>query len=332
MSVDAQLVESSPTVEAPSPVQPAEGAESRYESDMRQFLDTGEMPKPAEAEPEKEQEAKATEAEPEQPIERTEEPEKQPESGTGSKPKGAEHRKAQLARDIQNALQERAKVLQELQFLEERKRAAMDQPKPAAKPSEPDSPKEPKLADFDDYEAYQEAREAYLVDKATREALAKFEAKQQREAEARAEQQREAEAREAAQAWTDRVNAMPADYHDVVTSNDELGRALTVEVAQAIMATGNPAIAYHLGKNVAEAAKLKALPTAKMLIEIGKLDARLSLEAKAPDEKAKPKPVVKPVPRELGVGSAPVDEMAAALERGDFATYERLMDARERKR
>lgn len=328
MQLDEQIAPSSGAEAQP---ETPKAPEQLSDKDMMHFLDTGEMPKKAEAEPEQAPEPEA-EAKPTQDI-----PENQPESGAGKqKAKGAEYRKQQLAREVQEALARRAEVLQDLQMLEERRKALMEQPKPPDSTPGADSLTEPKLEDFEDYQSYDKARLAYIEARAEKKALDAIEKKLAEREKALREHDQKTQAEKAAQTWVERVEAVKsrmADYDEVVTFNDELGAHITPEMVQAIRELDNgPEVAYHLGKNTAEAARLKALPPHKLLIEIGKLEARISQPAQKPNGTAKPQPVVKPLPRELGTGSGAVDPIADALARGDFKTYEQLMDAKERRR
>lgn len=78
-----------------------------------------------------------------------------------------------------------------------------------------------------------------------------------------------------------------ADY-DTVARNPSV--PITPAMAEIIRDSDlGPDIAYHLGKNVQEAAKIAALPANRQAVELGKLEARLS--APRPLPKQPPAPV-----------------------------------------
>lgn len=145
-----------------------------------------------------------------------------------------------------------------------------------AKPQD-DAP--PKREDFDSLEDYLEAKADWKVEQKLRERDAKTEEiERQREAKNRAEQLDrtwEERARTAAQRF--------ADFHDVVTHNEDL--TVTPAMAAAIKATENGIdIAYHLGKNPAEAERIASLDPVAQVWELGKLAATLTTKpvSKAP--------------------------------------------------
>ena len=78
-----------------------------------------------------------------------------------------------------------------------------------------------------------------------------------------------------------------ADY-DTVTRNP--GIAITPSMAEIIRDSDvGPDLAYHLGKNPVEAAKIAALPPTRQAVELGKLEARVT--APKPLPKQPPAPV-----------------------------------------
>jgi hypothetical protein len=75
------------------------------------------------------------------------------------------------------------------------------------------------------------------------------------------------------------------DYEDVVFALP--ANVMTPELALAIFETGTPAdIAYHLGKNPAEAERISKLPPLRKAVELGKLETKIqaaaSVTTKAP--------------------------------------------------
>lgn len=85
---------------------------------------------------------------------------------------------------------------------------------------------------------------------------------------------------------------------------------LSPEMALAIFQTGQPAdVAYHLGKNPDEAARIAKLPPLKKAIELGKLEGKL---AAAPTKTTQAPPVIKPIG-----GAEPAKTDSAKLARTD---------------
>src|SRR5260221_12946246 len=80
-------------------------------------------------------------------------------------------------------------------------------------------------------------------------------------------------------------------------------------MAQSIARLDNgPAIAYHLGKNPKEAARIAALPNPMQLIEMGKLSATLAAP-KSPEVSRTPKPI-KPLGSKASAGPKLISEMS----------------------
>lgn len=98
-----------------------------------------------------------------------------------------------------------------------------------------------------------------------------------------------------------------ADY-DAVTRNPSL--PITDPMAEIIRESDlGPEIAYHLGKNPAEAARLAALPERLQAKELGKLEARISAPKSAP----KPPPApISPVGGNASGGVADPTKMSMA--------------------
>jgi hypothetical protein len=143
----------------------------------------------------------------------------------------------------------------------------------------------PQRANFDNPDAYEDA----LIEWSTAKAASKI-PQQQAQADAqRAQQQHEAATRAAWQERSARVAEEHPDFQEVVF-NPSL--AVTPAMTTAMLNTDNgPAIAYHLGKNLAEAARISALPPPKQFTEI----ARLSVRLEAPPPVSKAPPPIKPV-------------------------------------
>lgn len=196
-------------------------------------------------------------------------------------PKGVQKRINELTRARYEAEQARNEA--ERRAYEMAMMIANGAVKPAAHPSAPQSQAEPSLGDFESFDAYAAA----LVDHRVKAAL-----QQQQQA---VRQSQEAEtAKQAKDAFVLRMQTFAAqeapDFERVAFSNPHMTDAM----AQAIMASEDgPRIAYMLGKNPAESARLAALPPILQAREIGKIEANLNRTATQKTSGAPPP--VKPV-------------------------------------
>ena len=196
----------------------------------------------------------------------------------------AEAKAKQLETASTEAAERLAKV--EAELAELRAKAANTNPtndNQATETEQPAADVRPTRDQFDDPEAYDEA----LAGWAEREGLRKAEAKATAEREATekaAQEAREDAERKAAEAeianlnatWTSRVEAFKQTHEDfeaVATADDVL---ITPVMGQAILRTENgPDVAYFLGQNKDEAARIAALHPAQQLMELGVLAHRL---------------------------------------------------------
>jgi hypothetical protein len=147
----------------------------------------------------------------------------------------------------------------------------------------------PARADFADPDAYEDA----LIDWSSRRASAKARAD---EAEQRVKDARFSEFEAQKKLFLDRKTAFMKnnpDYEDIAESDDvEISGAMT----SAILASEDgPAIAYYLGQNPDDAARIAKLSPMQAAKEIGKIEARLGADAKdaadAKPFKRKPAPM-----------------------------------------
>lgn len=97
------------------------------------------------------------------------------------------------------------------------------------------------------------------------------------------------------------------DY-DAVTRNPSV--PITPSMAEIIRDSEvGPDLAYHLGRNQAEAAKIAALPPTRQAVELGKLEARLTAPKALPKQPPAP---VDPVGGSASGGSADPSKMSMA--------------------
>lgn len=110
-------------------------------------------------------------------------------------------------------------------------------------------------------------------------------------------------------AWAERVNDFKAEYADFeqVAFAAPIGQATSLMVAD--MEDG-PAIAYHLGKNPAEARRIDALPERQRLYALGKIAAQVT----SPPPKrvtTAPTPINAVAGKSAGGSNDPPDDMKA---------------------
>lgn len=144
---------------------------------------------------------------------------------------------------------------------------------------QPQTDAQPKREDFDSLEDYLDAKADWKVEQKLRERDAKAQAtERQRETRTQVEQNDRAWQERAAKA-----GERYADFEDVVFGNEDL--EISPAMAAAIKVTENGVdIAYHLGKNPAEASRIAKLDPVAQVWELGKLSATLNTKpvSKAP--------------------------------------------------
>jgi len=217
----------------------------------------------------------------------------QQEQAEAPKPKPIQKRISELVR-------EREAARREAEYWRQQAHIAQ----PAAKPAE--APKaELKPEDFPTYEDY-------LVAKAETKATARL----QSELAARAEEARrmaETRAQSAAvaefQARADEVRARYEDFDDVVS---DPATPISPVMADAIVASSaGHDVAYFLGKNKQEAARIAALPPLGQVMEIARLESRLATAQRRQTNAPAP-------PRTVPGGGGPVRDLYSA---GSDAEY-----------
>lgn len=196
-------------------------------------------------------------------------------------------RAAEDARKVAEDARERAETAL-ARALELAERVGSDKPK--------DAPSRPKRDTFDTPEAYDTALDSWLVRQSEQAATTAIE--RQKAADAQAEAKRlETEAETARQEElrgraitfqqrADKVKAQHEDYDEVVMkAPDEGGPVITDNMSLAILEADNgPEIAYHLGKNRAEADRIAALSPARQVYEIGRISLRIENDVAAAEK------------------------------------------------
>lgn len=225
----------------------------------------------------------------------------------------AEKYKAQAERDLLKAQLDEALKAKTPETKPEKKEAA----EPAKGPAEP------QLKDFSDWDEYQKAHRAYVTElidfktaQVVEKALAERDSKQ-----AKTTQEQQAKASE--DAWKTREKEFAVknpDYFEAVHRQD---LQISAVAARAIVSEENGTdIAYYLGKNQAEADRIRSLDDIGQAKAIGRLAERLAKPTPAADTPAPPrKRSEAPAPPTLLSGkSAPAEAVPDA---SDFAAFER---------
>lgn len=188
---------------------------------------------------------------------------------------------------------------------------------------------EPEPDDFEDYNDYLDALTDYKAELKFAEKMKKAkpeEPKGDTEAADEPEVERDIELEDATDYLFDAFadyRAKHDDFDDVVQAAD---LKITRDMVVAMADTDDPAgIAYHLGKNKDEAARIAKLTPLAQAREIGKLEVLLT----------QPKPEIKPTPKKQTKAPEPIDPLKGgdastkAPHEMDFAEYEQAMNERE---
>lgn len=196
--------------------------------------------------------------------------EKAPESESSPQPKGVQKRLDEMRRQIGDVQRMNDRLLAIVE-----KSLKGDKAPPL--PEVPAGP--PKRENFDTYEEYLDAKADWKVAETLNEVRRR--ALHEQAQQVAVQREREWEARQA------KAASKYEDFLDVVNSED---LPITDVMADAIKETeAGPEIAYFLGKNPREAARIAALSPAAQVREIGKIEARLELTpAKAPSKAPAP--------------------------------------------
>jgi len=226
-----------------------------------------------------------------------------------------EKRFSELTKQREQAKQEAAKEREARENLEARLREYEQK----ASPLVVDEPlgQEPQPSQFQDAFEYAKALSEWNVEKVLAE-------RDRAEASRRANEERN----KVISAWTQKVEAAKAkmpDFEEMVASADV---AVNDAVRDAIIESDvGPEVLYHLAQDTEYARKLAAMPVAKALKEIGKLEARFEV---------KDEPEAKPVARQSNAPSPirPLKASSSAADvpinaNGEFhGTYQQWKEAR----
>jgi hypothetical protein len=221
----------------------------------------------------------------------------------GDEPRGVGKALAKLRQEKREA-EERERLLAErlgqaTEALERFNKA--QEPKPAEVDPEP---VKPTRTEFPDQVAYDMAMDVYIDQKASWVARKEVQAvteKTRQEVETKLIEEQQRVAREAYASRVEKVRERHADYEEFAHAPDV---QVSMHMAHAIIQSENgPELQYYLGKNPAEAQRIMALPADRQLMEMGRIEARLS-EPQAAPVAAAPKPAVSAAPKPIKPVSA----------------------------
>lgn len=190
----------------------------------------------------------------------------------------------------------------------------------AARPKEePKADPRPSRDQFDDPDAYDEAmvdwgkREGIRVaEDAAAEARAKAAEEAKAEAEAKAREAQEAEIASWNTKWTNARTEAIEKYPDYVEVAEAENVKITGEMAAAILQADNGTdVAYYLGQNPDEAARIAGLTMARQMLEIGRLSERLEAPAPRRRRAAQDAPIE---PIDTSVNTADTSEAEPTME------------------
>lgn len=153
--------------------------------------------------------------------------------------------------------------------------------KPAAAETHVDAvveEEEPTPPAFENPEQYQRDMAKYTADLVARTTKRAIKAQQVEDQQAKIQSDQRAATARVQSEFSARVNAFKAetpDYDEVVGKNEDV--TITPVMASAIsMLPKGPEVAYFLGKNLAEANRISALPALLQIAELGALQAKLA--------------------------------------------------------
>lgn len=194
-----------------------------------------------------------------------------------------EKRFSELTKARKQAEENAAKAQAEKEALEARLREYEERVAPQQKTAEDPIGAEPRADQFDDAFEYAKALAEWSAEKALYD-------RDQQEANRKAEEERQ----KVLKTWSEKLEkAKPnlADFDDIVNSTQVV---VSNEVRDAIIESDvGPEILYHLASlDGEEAERFQALPMAKALREIGKLEARFEKQEAAEETAVRSKPVV----------------------------------------
>jgi hypothetical protein len=241
--------------------------------------------------PESEPEGKGTESEGNEGTDDLEASEAEGESEGKGKTQGKKG--GGFQKRISKLTADKANLARELEYWKSVATQSKGQPdsKSTAEPAapKPDAKTEgkprPKPGDFETYAEFQKAEEAWLDERVE----SKFAERERKQKDSEAKNAKVSSER----AFAERVKAFAEknqDYHDVITEAREQNLFVSETMGQVILDSENgPAIFYALAKNPSEGARIGSLPPHRQMMEMGKIEARITQAQSVPEKKPETK-------------------------------------------
>jgi len=211
------------------------------------------------------------------------------------KAKGVQKRLDELVKQREEERAEKLRLLALVEELQRGHKPEVKAPEPEPEGLEPE-PVEPNRLDFEDLDAYDIAIKRYAREVAEWSANNAI-AKARREAEENARQRQIEEGqRKAVEQFSASVEAVKAKYADFESVAYSPEVSIPTAVAVAIQNTPNAGeLLYYFGKNPQEAQRLYTLNPYAMLMELGRIEGKLTAAPeKPPAVSAAPRPI-KPI-------------------------------------
>lgn len=306
---------------------PVPDLEAMTPEQREEWFKTGQLPKP-DSQPGEQQAAESVEQNAEADEAAQDEGVKPPASPTGE----PQEYKAKTAKRIQELLT----TIENLKMETARLRGMVEGAKLTASPGQRAAEdaaakqpprKMPELADYDTIGAWQAAVDEYLH-QIVSEGVSKAVAERERLA---AERQMAAQLAEKFDEKVAEFEKQHPDFRQLVLRPAEQGGpAITQHMGRFILESPRTAeMLYHLATHVDESKRIAALEPTEALLELAKLERRF-FEPRIPEQKQRMvSSAPSPTTDLAGASKAPADPALAALAKGDFTEYERVMNARD---
>lgn len=209
--------------------------------------------------------------------------------GKARSPRGFEIERQRLNSQLDQERRQAAKLAEALNKAQDTiKSLAPDRVQDAEPAPEP----KPQRDTFTDPDAYEAALIEWASNQAADQVEKRLEAKRKTETDQQAAQERQKANDQLVTTYRERSDAFAKDHADYaeVTGRDDI--EISMAMSHAILnSERGPDLAYYLGKNPDEAARIAALDPTRAVLELGRLEAKLSAPAQTPRLQPKPDPI-----------------------------------------
>ena len=248
-----------------------------------------------------------------------EQPEKA-DSAPAAKPKQKTQQTTE--RRIQELLQERHELREKLAELSKNgKQQVQTESRPASKL---EAPKRPQQKDFSTWEDYESALAKHVEDLADYKISQALEEREQKAAEKRKQDEIAQRNREIEKSWMERKTAAEAKHADFAETVKDVPLSDVMD-AWILDSDIGAEVLYWLGQNRSDAKRISELNPFKAARELTKLEDKLS----GPLASTRRVTQATPPAREVRATATTGDEAQAAIQRGDFAAYQAIVNRRE---